>query len=250
MNYLALAVALTSCAVVTASCGGSDFFGNGQSTATSEGSSSSDTSTSAQGAGGMNGAGSGGANGVTTTGPGAGGNATSTATKSTTGSGGSPPQGGNVGDACDWQGTPCAPGLYCKAPGCQAGTCQPSAPPAAAPPLLPVCGCDGVTYFDASTAAQFGQSIRYESVCKPTEAIACSATNPACPNGSLCNLQVGNAGACFGSGNGTCWALPNDCSEGNKAKGRACGVGGGIQCKGFCQLIKEGNPFYLDNFCF
>src|SRR5690348_2485411 len=77
---------------------------------------------------------------------------------STTGSGGKG-TGGGLGSNCNY-GDTCATGYYCDAVGCGAGTC------AALPGVnmvgnagMPVCGCDGVTYWNSDVAAYDGASV-------------------------------------------------------------------------------------------
>lgn len=245
MDYLAAIRNPTALfALLVLGCGSSDLLSGNEGFATSSAATTGSGGSVAQGTGGMTTTSAGG----TIAPAGVGGSTTNSTNNSSSGTGGTPFQ-GMKDEPCDWQGAPCAAGLYCLAPGCKTGTCQPlGGPSSTPPPLQPVCGCDGITYFDASTAAQAGQSLAYSEGCKVNEATACSEQTP-CPAGTYCSRRVGNAGGCFMADKGTCWALPSDCSEGAKIKGRQC-FSPGIQCKGFCELLKEQKGYYIDSFCF
>ncbi|HXK16219.1 MAG TPA: hypothetical protein VNG33_00345 [Polyangiaceae bacterium] len=158
-----------------------------------------------------------------------------TAPAAGTDSGGSPaalPQGGagGVGSGMDLGGMggggmtgsagtppmPCASdadcmGWRCEKKGCDAlsGFCEP--PPIFCPPdPAPVCGCDGVTYWN--------DCIRRESGAQVAALEECRITACACEIGSDC--KVANAscshlvapGEMCGHSKGACWVLPAQCS--------------------------------------
>lgn len=172
----------------------------------------------AGGAGGVGGAGVGGA-GVGGAGGGAGGN----------------------GAACTWP-DGCAPGFYCDAPGCGVGACvMKSNPASASKDKAPVCGCDGITYWNTSLAQVHGAALVGAGTCAAP--LTCDGVFP-CVQGARCRREVADAASC-GSGDGTCWQVPMVCAI-DGPMGHACSNG---QCATECALIQSGNPFYVDAAC-
>jgi hypothetical protein len=103
-------------------------------------------------------------------------------------------------------------GWFCEKVGCDAptGVCQP--PPAFPPPEPePVCGCDGVTYWNDDIRRWFGKSLA-----SPGE---CRATARACEVGSDCEVPYASCshlvspGEVCNYGTGTCWVLPPSCAD-------------------------------------
>jgi hypothetical protein len=156
------------------------------------------------------------------------------------GGGGAGGAGGN-GDACTWP-DECAPGFYCDAPGCGAGTCAPKANPAGATKeKAPVCGCDGITYWNTSQAQVYGAALVGAGVCAAP--LACDGVIP-CLQGAHCRREAADAASCGNSG-GACWQVPFVCAI-DGPMGHACSNG---QCATECALIQSGNPFYIDAAC-
>lgn len=147
--------------------------------------------------------------------------------------------------SCTWSPTanPCAAGMYCKTDNkCGKGTCVPI-PAAEANNRAPVCGCDGVTYWNASVAAKHGMSLLKNNGCG-NDSIECGGlAGPNCPNGAVCNYRVGGEQACkITDVTGLCWMPPATCPTISLTnKGVACSGGG---CDDDCKLIKSGAPWY------
>jgi hypothetical protein len=112
----------------------------------------------------------------------------------------------------------------------------------------PVCGCDGVTYWNATVAASHGMPLQATGVCQPEKTCG-GIANLKCPMGASCNRHVADALACGASDSaGTCWAAPAACTTmvGFGPQTRACGS---PSCAGECDLIKTEQPWYDDNTC-
>jgi hypothetical protein len=140
-------------------------------------------------------------------------------------------------------GNTCTNGNWCYAPGCNGGgTCMPLPPNLA---KAPVCGCDGITYWNVGTAA--GKTVGSMSGCG-LGSLACGGfIGLSCPSGTYCNYQVDDPSMCFVSDQGgTCWALPTVCPAAPVA--RACGNGTSA-CSDECTLMKGSGAWYEDAGC-
>ena len=228
--------------VTTSSTGGAGAGGSGDGGTTS----ATNSQTATGGSGGAGGA-IGGAGGVGGSTGGVGGSTggsggTTTSSSSTTSTSSNTGSGSMLGEPCTW-GDDCGGNLYCLAPGCGMGTCQPKPPPAGlSPNPEPVCGCDGVTYWSPDTAASKGQSVASEGACAMP--IVCGP-NMACPMGMKCNRIVADAAACSPDTLGECWGTAISCPLGGPSA-RACTTG---TCELQCSLIQSQNPWYEDPTC-
>jgi hypothetical protein len=193
-----------------------------------------------EGAGASGGGGNGGAAGM----GGAGGGASSSngGAGGTAGAGGM--GGGPSGPPCTGLGG-CDPGFYCEAPGCGDGVCVDKPLPGIQPQNKDVvCGCDGVTYWNAPIAASYGAGVKSPGVCPDNFAVGCDAATP-CASGLKCNRQVKAAAACSPQATGTCWGVPVSCAlDGPQAN--ACSNGA---CVLECSLVQSQNPWYSDGAC-
>jgi hypothetical protein len=157
--------------------------------------------------------------------------------------------GGNGGVACTWGGNTCGVGMYCNAPGCGQGTCAPitSVDNTA---KTPVCGCDGVNYWNDVTASNHGMSVASSGAC-PQPTFCGGFANIQCPSQAhFCGYDVMNANGCFISDvGGSCWGMPLTCNIlGFGGQQRSCGPNG--QCLYECQAIKTGQSYWgPDNTC-
>ncbi len=219
-------------------CGGdSDLFSAGPVTTTSGGGA---TSSGAGGGGAASSSGDGGSSSTSSSGGGSGG--------SSSGAGGDGGSGTGIGAPCTWDGAPCDPNLYCQAEGCGAGTCQPVIPQTAQEKqFAPICGCDGINYFNPSIAASFGMSIAHGDRCTENEQIGCHKTNNPCAQGYFCNRTVASLPACMLSPihTGECWAVPLSCDP-NGPQAKACA---NSLCYDLCSLIQSENPWYGPGTC-
>jgi hypothetical protein len=201
---------------------------------------SSGTGGGTGGTGGGTGGTSGTGGGMTGTGGGAGG-----------GSGGA--GGGFVlsdgGTACTPGDGRCTNGTYCFAPGCVFGECRPIPPTNTVTEVRqPQCGCDDITYWNATVAAAQGVSIRDAGACSP--GVTCGGfAGLDCPGTAFCNYRVPNMTDCNVSDqSGSCWALPPMCPQiviGPTS--RRCI--GGPTCIDECTVIRQQQTWWVDNTC-
>jgi hypothetical protein len=134
----------------------------------------------------------------------------------------------------------CAGGSYCAGACGEKGTC--TAIPAESTKFEPVCGCDGVVYWNGGVAASFGQSAHTtEGSCV---LVTCNAQK-ACPDGLRCGMRRDSVAQCGGSTNGVCWGLPKSCPKLSDPESgpptRACGA---LGCTSLCDAIEDEKPFY------
>jgi len=212
-------------------------------------------SESAQG-GSPSGGGSGGccSSGGATGGAGAGGSAAGgggiggTAAGGSAGAGGAAPGGGGSG-GCVWSqdGKPCPDGEYCDAPGCGAGNCVPIGTTEDTN-KAPVCGCDGVDYWNGATAAQHGMAVAAAGQCAQPKFCG-GLAQIACPSSQqFCDYGLPNKAACNGSdAGGSCWGLPKSCAQiGFGGTFRLCFAAPNEPCHYECEAIKLESSYYPD----
>jgi hypothetical protein len=128
-------------------------------------------------------------------------------------------QGGVAGAPVTMTATPCTskadcqPGWVCDKKGCDAsavGSCVPW-PPFCDPMPKPVCGCDGVTYWNDCLRLNADNPT---GVAGPDR---CGNTACTCETGADCNVPYASCshllppGAMCGHGMGACWVLPPKC---------------------------------------
>lgn len=125
--------------------------------------------------------------------------------------------------ACDAQscgglgGEPCDGGEYCRNPDgtCgvadQGGTCEPI-PQGCPDNVDPVCGCDGVTYFNACEAAAVGVSLDHLGACGGPNPVVCDGlAGTPCDPGEYCKHPEGTCE--IEDGQGICEVLPQACDD-------------------------------------
>jgi len=225
-------------AATTAAGGGGTGATGGAATTTGEAGAGATGATSTGGTGGTgstggtSGSGATGGSGGATTGVGG---ASTTSTSTTTTGGGMP-------GPCLW-GDDCGAGYYCFAPGCAMGDCIPKPGGAGlSPDAVPVCGCDGVTYWNQEVAASKGASIATMGACSMP--IACGPQMP-CPGSMKCSREVPDSASCSPDVTGECWGTAISCPlEGPKA--RACT---NRTCELTCSLIQSQNAWFQDPTC-
>jgi Kazal-type serine protease inhibitor domain len=129
------------------------------------------------------------------------------------------PGAGGAGPATCGVDTDCMPGWLCEKQGCDAltGVCVPwplFCPPAPAP----VCGCDGITYWNDCIRLQSPGHAQQQS---PDQ---CRANACTCEVGADCMVPYASCshllptGEVCGHGMGACWVLPPQCEPSADSK--------------------------------
>ncbi len=139
----------------------------------------------------------------------------------------------------------CGAGAYCDAIGCGLGTCKPA--PAETNTLSAVCGCDGVTYWNATVAENKGVTPNTSGECAQGKTCGGIASLK-CPAGTNCNFHLQNKGACaISDATGTCWGLPAQCPT--VVIGPLTRQCNSLKCTEQCSLIKAGVTWFDDVTC-
>jgi len=117
------------------------------------------------------------------------------------------------------RGAMCAEGTFCRYPpeamcgaADQTGTCEPI-PGGCTLDVMPVCGCDGVTYSNACGANMEGVSVASSGACGTDPGFCGGIAGFTCDEpGTFCNYPIETM---CGSGDmtGTCMVMPEGCTE-------------------------------------
>jgi hypothetical protein len=125
------------------------------------------------------------------------------------------------------------------------GECQP--PPTVFCPdePKPVCGCNGVTYWNDCIRRQFGVQREDEGECSRT-ACACEVPSDCMVPFASCARLVQGGETCHDGGTGSCWVLPPQCRpiQGEYPIWQECHPPGAPSppCLDTCRAIASGRP--------
>ena len=141
------------------------------------------------------------------------------------------------------------PGTYCDKPSCDStsGTCELYPPTAHNDQEKPVCGCDGLTYFDH--CLRQASSIASETP-GPCPGFTCGGPSktPCTTPGAYC-AQLGGMGHCSPDAEGSCWVLPAQCPPPVQGGNLWDSCLPGKHCVDTCDAIKMGGVYGRSFMC-
>jgi hypothetical protein len=154
--------------------------------------------------------------------------------------------------SADVDASDCPPGYYCSLSSCSAaaGTCV-LAPVVCPNTESPVCGSDGITYFNDCWAQAYGVPCFTNEPCELNGVLCGGPSDVACPQGSgaFCAQLGPPHGPCTPNLPGTCWVLPPDCPTSTPSDlWDSCSSTGAV-CLDTCSAIKAGGPYRRSQVC-
>jgi hypothetical protein len=139
----------------------------------------------------------------------------------------------------------CGTSNFCFRTGCGAGAVGKCGPvPSGLSNYGPVCGCDGITYWNTFHAATFSVGVRSEGPCPLDMRVTC-ANNSDCPSSAECVFQYEDATGCTSGAKGACWRMPSGkiCPIGKSGPPmKTCGAAS--LCTSQCEAVKAKLLFY------
>jgi hypothetical protein len=109
--------------------------------------------------------------------------------------------------------------------------------------VMPVCGCDHITYWNTCLREDYGISADRPGECG-ANATACLIDTDCGTPGVTCAHLLPSMASCSVSGTGSCWATPNDCATGLDIRHwLACPLpapGSAPPCVSTCDAIQSG----------
>lgn len=138
--------------------------------------------------------------------------------------------GGSV--SCVQNASSCPEGTVCVASDCRVGRCEPVT---AGTVSARACGCDGIEYWNDTTAAGVGVTIRARRPCQGQEVRGCDPETPCPMLDTVCALDVGAMAVCNNRLEaGRCYRLPPTCPSDGPRVGECFGS----QCTDQCVLLR------------
>jgi hypothetical protein len=157
--------------------------------------------------------------------------------------------------------TDCSATMFCSRRDCDdvGGTCEPR-PVVCDEAPMPVCGCDGITYWNDCLRRTVGATVMRPGECSDTARLCGRGSSPpgpggpgspgpeTCPPGLSCarllppDLDITMPALCPPDLPGTCWALPAICPErGGPDRWISCDPTKSF-CASTCEAIRSGEP--------
>ncbi len=149
--------------------------------------------------------------------------------------------------ACTVGGNACGKDEYCAASDatCTKGVCA-RVSLGDTSDLSPVCGCNGITYWNPNNAARAGAATKGTGACTTGAKTCGGIAGLRCPAPTLCNYEVSDGFACnvvdFA---GVCWGLPGFCPLLGQGS-RVCDTG---KCTRACDAIRAQERYHRDVSC-
>lgn len=137
----------------------------------------------------------------------------------------------------------CEIGTFCARRDCgdASGVCE-RRPAVCGAQAAPVCGCDGITYFNDCLRRTSGVSAAIPGECDAT-AVGCGGPgNATCPQGASCARLLPPGEPCRPAAPGTCWRLPTQCEPDTNRADRWDACGPGPRCVDTCAAIRSNAP--------
>jgi hypothetical protein len=169
----------------------------------------------------------------------------------------SPPFDGSPPFATCRRSTDCSGDSYCGKASCSAsssGTCQ-FFPVQCSGDENPVCGCDGITYFNDCWRQAAGIAFSSQGPCRPGGASTCGAgADAGCPDGAVCAQLLGSAPAtCSTNAQEICWVLPPQCPSADVIPPDlnlwdSC-LPGDLHCVNTCMALRHGGLYTRSSTC-
>jgi Kazal-type serine protease inhibitor-like protein len=144
---------------------------------------------------------------------------------------------------------------YCKKASCDAamGSCTARGPECrgSSAAFEPVCGCDGITYWNTCVIEHEGFNVALHGECTGNDRPTCTrvAGGDSCPprGHAHCYRPVEECGDSSPT-TGVCWVLPTECPPNEAQTERYCGgTAGSARCIGLCEVIDAENSFRRDS---
>lgn len=155
-----------------------------------------------------------------------------------------PPLEAGAGASCSHN-ADCEINEFCAKTSCEApqGTCE-IRPSVCTDVAAPVCGCDGVTYFNDCLRQTTGIAASKDRQCSFDAKRCGSPRRDVCEAGQYCALLVPEgAFPCPPDAPGTCWVLPSVCGDlsGGGNRFNSC-QGPPLSCMDACTAIRSEQP--------
>jgi hypothetical protein len=142
----------------------------------------------------------------------------------------------------------CPSDSYCAKESCgdAAGTCQLAQVVCTEP--APVCGCDGITYFNDCLRQGSGIVASTPGQCQNTALHCGGLGGESCPTGATCAQLQRFHDQCSFDVPGTCWVLPSNCPD-TPGTDLWDSCDNGPQCVDTCTAIKSGARYRRAGLC-
>lgn len=113
----------------------------------------------------------------------------------------------------------------------------------------PVCGCNGVNFWNDCLRRSRGVNLHSNGECSPQDNTCGGSGQIPCPTATPCGYLYSSLPNCPGlSGEGQCWIVPTTCPMVTSGTYRPCDNPSGT-CLPKCEAIKTSDPYAVDPTC-